>query len=307
MPGGSKKTQFLQRCVADVTGQGKDLKGAFAICTAQSQKAGYSEPGSTKQTVKGAVREKFFKKQPDMGKKAGAYEKAVKAGRKSEDMAAVFAGGMRMRGLLRNLEEGRTIHVPVRELPDALRAALKTVGYGAKDVGVTPQEAVTPNAYAGEGQRGFVIIVNLETGKRETLGGDWGGGGMSIKPIDAASQDVRIPPNGAVIIGTEGHPRTMASIYVHPDVIAKLLPPTAAVTDREQMILRTIRSLTSAGRKEVFGDQRVQPAEVDALVARGLLARSKAGAVSITTAGKNVAEGQGDGMRSLLRQLGEAI
>lgn len=211
-----------------------------------------------------------------------------------------------MRDLLRALEEGRTIHVAVRELPDALRAALKAVGYGAKDVGVTPQDAVTPNAYAGEGQKGFVVIVNLETGKRETLGGDWGGGGMSLKPIDAASQDVRIPPNGAVIIGTEGWPRTMASIYVHPDGIARLLPPAAAVTDREQLILRTIRSLTSAGRKEVFGREKVTPAEIDALVARGLLRKTKAGAVSITTDGKNVAEGQEAGMRDLLRRLEEA-
>jgi hypothetical protein len=91
MPGGSSKSRFMQRCVADVAGQGKELGSAFAICTAQSQKAGYSEPGSTKQTGKGKAREKFFKKQPDMGKKAGAYEKAVQAGRKAEDMAAVFA------------------------------------------------------------------------------------------------------------------------------------------------------------------------------------------------------------------------
>lgn len=91
MPGGSSKSRFMQRCVADVTGQGKDLKGAFAVCTAQSQKSGYSEPGSTKQTGKGKAREKQFKKDPDMGKKARSYEKAVKAGRKSEDMATVFA------------------------------------------------------------------------------------------------------------------------------------------------------------------------------------------------------------------------
>jgi hypothetical protein len=81
----------MQRCVADVTGQGKDLKGAFAVCTAQSQKSGYSEPGSTKQTGKGKAREKQFKKESDMGKKARSYERAVKAGRKAEDMAAVFA------------------------------------------------------------------------------------------------------------------------------------------------------------------------------------------------------------------------
>jgi hypothetical protein len=78
------------------------------------------------------------------------------------------------------------------------------------------------------------------------------------------------------------------------------------VTDREQMILRTIRSLTSAGRKEIFASEKVRPEEIDALVQRGLLSKTKAGAVSITTTGKNVAEGQEDGMRTLLRQLEEA-
>jgi hypothetical protein len=66
---------------------------------------------------------------------------------------------------------GKTIHVAVKELPQTLRDALKEVGYGARDIGVTPQDAVEPNAYAGEGQKGFVVIVNLATGKREVLGG----------------------------------------------------------------------------------------------------------------------------------------
>lgn len=92
MPGKGRSSRFMQRCVADVTGQGKDLKSAFAICTAQSQKSGYSEPGSRKQTPKGAARERVFKGDPDMGSKKSAFEKAVKAGRKHEDMAAVFAG-----------------------------------------------------------------------------------------------------------------------------------------------------------------------------------------------------------------------
>lgn len=98
MPGGSKKSRFMQRCVADVTDQGKDTSSAFAICTAQSQKSGYSEPGSTKQTGKGKAREKFFKKQPDMGAKSASYEKAVGRGR-NEDVG--------MRTILRDLEEGR--------------------------------------------------------------------------------------------------------------------------------------------------------------------------------------------------------
>jgi hypothetical protein len=82
--------------VADVTAQGKELKGAFAICTAQSQKAGYSKPGSAKMTGKGAAREKAFKNADDMQAKSAEYERAVQAGRQE---------AISMRALIRQLEE----------------------------------------------------------------------------------------------------------------------------------------------------------------------------------------------------------
>jgi hypothetical protein len=85
--------------VADVTAQGKELKGAFAICTAQSQKAGYSKPGSAKMTGKGAAREKAFKNADDMQAKSAEYERAVQAGRQEE---------ISMRALIRQLEEAAT-------------------------------------------------------------------------------------------------------------------------------------------------------------------------------------------------------
>jgi len=46
---------------------------------------------------------------------------------------------------------------------------------------------------------------------------------------------------------------------------------------------------TSAYRKELFADNKVTPDEVDALVAKKLVAKNKAGALSLTTAGKNAA------------------
>jgi len=211
-----------------------------------------------------------------------------------------------MRDLLRNLEEAREIHVPVKELPDSLRSALKRVKYGSRDIGVVAQDKVEPNPYAAEGQKGFVLVIDIASGRSRDLEGSWGGASYNgPQEIDFANRPVPIPEGGAVIIGTEGWPQTMASIYVHPKTIAAMLPPAAETTEREQTILRTIRSLNSAGRKEVFGREKVTPAEIDALVARGLLSKTKAGAVSITTAGKNVAEDQEDGMKNLLRKLTE--
>jgi hypothetical protein len=150
-------------------------------------------------------------------------------------------------------------------------------------------------------------LVDIASGKARDLEGGWGGARPDEpREIDFASKPVPIPPGGAIVIGTQGYPQTMATIYVHPESIAKMLPAMPEITDREQMILRTIRSLTSAGRKEIFANEKVRPEEIDALVQRKLLAKSKAGAVSITTTGKNVAEGQEDSMRVLLRTLEEA-
>jgi hypothetical protein len=96
MPGERiKQSKFMQRCVADVTGQGKDTAGAFAICTAQSQKAGYAEPGSRKLTGKGKRRERQFAKEKDMPGKRKAYLAAT--GRAEE------ATGLK--GILQRIEE----------------------------------------------------------------------------------------------------------------------------------------------------------------------------------------------------------
>ena len=101
MPGPNVKPRFMQRCVADVTGQGKELGAAFAICTAQSQKAGYTKSGSSKMTSKGAAKERVFKNEPDMADKNAEYERAVQAGRKQEDTS--------MRALIRSLEEAANL------------------------------------------------------------------------------------------------------------------------------------------------------------------------------------------------------
>jgi len=82
----SSKPDYLQRCVADLVDQGKDLSAAFAICTATMQKAGYLTKGpGMEQTKKGAKRAAEFAKQPDNKGKLAKYEKAVKAGRKKEE------------------------------------------------------------------------------------------------------------------------------------------------------------------------------------------------------------------------------
>jgi hypothetical protein len=58
--------------------------------------------------------------------------------------------------------------------------------------------------------------------------------------------------------------------------------------------LAQYRSLSSAGRKDEwqrFPASKPSDAEIDALVAKNLLSKNKAGAVSLTTDGRNAANG----------------
>jgi uncharacterized protein YdbL (DUF1318 family) len=75
---------------------------------------------------------------------------------------------------------------------------------------------------------------------------------------------------------------------VHPSALAPLLPGKTDVTEREARILAML-GFTSAYRKELLADNKVTADEIDALVAKKMLAKSKVGALSRTTAGKNAA------------------
>lgn len=118
----TKQSKFMQRCVADVVAQGKETGSAFAICTAQAQKAGYAEPGSRKLTGKGKKREKQFSRQKDMPEKRKAYMAAT--GRE-EGVRAILRrleeSEKRLTGDARELDS--MIHDDEVDVPDWLRTA----------------------------------------------------------------------------------------------------------------------------------------------------------------------------------------
>lgn len=191
---------------------------------------------------------------------------------------------------INRLLEARSVEVAVKELPDAIRKALKEVGYRSRDIGVVPQATVSLNPYAGDGERGFAVLVNLSTGASKLVRGDWGGSSPVGGPsIDQDRGDHPLPRDGVAIVGSSGGRGTYATIYVHPDSVVPLLPGDVEMSEREASILRSM-GYTSSYRKELFADMKVQQSEVDALVKRGWIAMNKAGALSLTTAGKNAAQ-----------------
>jgi hypothetical protein len=183
------------------------------------------------------------------------------------------------------------MHVEVKDLTPAIRKALEGVRYGARDIEVLPAETFTPYSEGGRGQRGFTLVLNLETGESKTVRGSWGGSNMFVQsPVDHSTEALPLPQTGVVIKGTTGHPRTFATIYAHPAAVGRFLPSgdDEVLTDEEQQAIYCFAGIKGGEyRRQELIRRRVSPGTVDSLVERGYLKRNRAGATQITTKGKN--------------------
>lgn len=182
-----------------------------------------------------------------------------------------------------------SLYASVGDLPEALQSALRQVSYHKKDIGLSSAEKISIRDCGGDGRRGFVILVNLTTNEQEIHWGSWGGSNMfnPSNSVDLDDNEYVIPKDGAVIRGSISGGPTYATITLHPDNLVKLLPSKVELSEKERGILNAYGSLKSGPyRKEELHRLRATDADVDALVGKGLLKRTKVG-VSITTEGKN--------------------
>jgi hypothetical protein len=161
-------------------------------------------------------------------------------------------------------------------------------------VAVEPAETFRLAGGFGNGYRGFAVAINMGTGETRGLYGSWGGGNpFERKQVDNDDRAHPIPVNGAAFVGQEGGGRPVSGkLYVRPDQVVALLPAADPVSDRERSLLAIFGGIKGGYRREYLAAAKATEAELDALVARGFLARNKAGATSITTAGKNARGGQ---------------
>jgi hypothetical protein len=182
------------------------------------------------------------------------------------------------------------MHVPVKNLPECVQAALKSVRYARADISVEPRESVNLSHAGGSGERGFAILVNLSSGEHRTSWGSWGGANP-WNPRNAVDLDDSLhvlPANGVAISGSIGR-STFAYIYCPPSMATQFLPaPTVELANVERHALYCHRSLKGGEyRRDELKRRRVTPDVIDGLVARGLLKRNSAGACQITTDGRN--------------------
>jgi hypothetical protein len=186
-------------------------------------------------------------------------------------------------------------YVPTKELPESVRRALKEIGYGKTDIGLKASETVSVGQGGGDGRRSFYAIVSLDGSVAHKVEyGSWGGANpFETKRVDHDQQKHPIVPGYAVIVGSEANgTKVYCTMHVHPSNFAPMLPAKAELNDHLRGILRIFASYTSAGRKNEWErSPQTKPTEADyeILIGLGLLKKNSAGAVSITTAGKNEA------------------
>jgi len=178
-----------------------------------------------------------------------------------------------------------SIYTLVKELPQSIQSTLSQLGYHKKDISIEAKEQVSIFDAGGDGRRGFYAIVALDGSVApEVHYGSWGGANMfnPSNRVDTDDSMYTMLPGVAVITGSTGE-KTYAYITIHPDNMVALLPVKVDITDRQKSILSNFIGLKPAYRN------KYPVAEIDEMVAKGLLKKNKAGAVSVTTEGKNAA------------------
>jgi hypothetical protein len=187
------------------------------------------------------------------------------------------------------------VHIYTKDLPENLRAYLKSLGYAKTDISLTARERVSPSYGGAAGRKGFFAVFNLTTGEAKDIHGSWGGANIAnpsnVVDLDSSSHD--LPPGVVAISGSDGYGGCDADLYAHPQTIAPLLPAGAdsGLTDPECVALYAFRALKGGSyRADFLRENRIGASVLSGLVAKGMLKEDKAGKRQITTVGKNALE-----------------
>ena len=184
--------------------------------------------------------------------------------------------------------------VQVSQLPVTLQKALKSANFTGKDIEVKTAESVNISQGGYQGKQAFASIVNLSTGQFVTTKGSWGGPNM-FNPgniVDNHDKREALEPNVCAITGYIGW---IAEIHMHPFNINTLIAaPTVELTQNEKQVLYGYCRYSAQGKKHMFERLNWSDAKktevLKALESKGMVKLNKAGAASVTTEGKNVAQ-----------------
>jgi hypothetical protein len=110
--------------------------------------------------------------------------------------------------------------VATSSLSKKLQKALKeNIKYKKRTVRLIKSNVVNPqNQSIYDYKRGYVAIINLDTGHCETRFGNWGGGGLGFSSIvDNNDKIFEVPTNKAFVLGSEGGTeQSECTVVIHP-------------------------------------------------------------------------------------------
>ena len=197
---------------------------------------------------------------------------------------------------------GKSIHIEREQWPPALRQALESEGYKRADIAVRIQDTVDSRSSGGQGSRGILIVLNLETGRFKREYGSWGGANPFESRIpDREPQDIPLPPGILVIKGCTGAHRKSPFLTVYAgagSILAALPGPGQDLTGTHLRVLCTIIGLKGGDyRRNALAKIPGAAAAIDDLVSGDYLKRNKRGSVQTTTKGRNARESAPSGMR----------
>lgn len=199
---------------------------------------------------------------------------------------------------LRNLRGAydRGTRVEVRDLPPGIQKALKSLKYGRKDIQVQAEAHPDLTDFSGDGQRAFATVVDILTGHVfDSFMGSWGGPNIfSQKPLDKPDMKYALKPGQAVIHGSMGG-RTYVSIYYHPSNKDTFVPETETVNlsseERKALTIFGYKSSYRSNewwRSDLPGKYSLDNPLIQGLLAKGLIKVNQAGAIALTTSGRNL-------------------
>lgn len=180
-------------------------------------------------------------------------------------------------------------YVDVKNLPLSIQRALDRISYKRPNIGVQERETYSHRDCGGRGQQAFSFTVDIKSGAVSTIHyGSWGGPNMfnSTNVVDTDETTHQLNPGTAHISGSKGG-YMYASISFNPE--DNMMPKdTLVLTDRLAKVLEIYARYNSRGRKDVFGRIGMpSKEEISTLEELGCIKTNRAGAVTVTSKGRN--------------------